>query len=180
MINPSIALDQPSNTLLLIAPIFGLLGIVIGWWLNWTVEKRRRLWQLQDRERQEYTERSVEQERWRRDQRVQRYVTLVTTAHALEDHVETLLNTGVRFGEGDGNEEFFKLYERLDQEVQILQLFASKDVYEAADKLRNCAVALLKSRGTMPETWRNITERLLASFHKALQEYIRRVTDEFR
>ena len=90
MIYPSAALDQPSNTLLLVAPVFGLLGIFIGWWLNWTVEKHRRLWQLQDRERQDFRERTIEQERWRRDQRVERYVAVLTTAHAFEDHAEAL------------------------------------------------------------------------------------------
>jgi hypothetical protein len=35
-----VAADQQFNTVLLIAPIFGLSGIIVGWWLNWLAENR--------------------------------------------------------------------------------------------------------------------------------------------
>jgi hypothetical protein len=120
-----LAIEEPiqSNTLLLlIAPIAGLLGTALGWYLNRWTELRRRQWQLEDDKRTWLRTREHDRELWTREQRKEGYVAFINTANrAMQETVDSLAlrNRGEEWVADQRDRLKDLLYDLLREEARV-------------------------------------------------------------
>jgi hypothetical protein len=74
-----IAATQTGLAAVIIAPIAGIAGICVGWYLNRLGEDRRRRWQLEDDQARWKREREDELHRWSWERRREAYSNLIAS-----------------------------------------------------------------------------------------------------
>jgi hypothetical protein len=122
---------------ILVAPISGLVGTVVGLRFNRSIEDRRR----RDEEAKRQMDKAAEQYRWARDQRRSTYNALLNSAY---DLLRTSLKASVnfrirRFRQEWAEEESRKmedLFKSLVRASTSVQLFGSPEAAELAIKVR--------------------------------------------
>jgi hypothetical protein len=122
---------------LLAAPIFGLLGTALGWWLNQLTERRRRELQLADDDRRWKREDSANQDRWIRDRRKESYASFIRAAN--EIHQQALLVVANWAAGTQMTDEqlsiFSNLMHALEVESAAVQLFGGVEVTRIAREI---------------------------------------------
>jgi hypothetical protein len=174
--------SQASALVLLTAPIFGLLGTALGWYLNRWSELRRRQWQLEDDERTWLRTREHERDRWSRDQRKEQYLAFIRAANsAMQEAMETLAfrGRGEQYLYDQRDKMWSLLYVLINEESNVVVL-GDADTGRLAVALRTYVqvVMNLAARSADQHIEEEETTAALANFRSSLDALVARIRIE--